>query len=174
MADAFAALLKDHREVEDLFAQFEQTGDYETVMQICRELAVHSMVEEELVYPLFATKVSKPMAEEARTEHQEAKDIILRIESMSPNDSSLADAVGELKASVQHHVEEEENDLFPRMAKELPDIVSTLGPDIDARKKVLLERARADKAQGLAPSASSHKPVATPGSITGEQPRSEP
>ncbi|HUQ63626.1 MAG TPA: hemerythrin domain-containing protein [Acidimicrobiales bacterium] len=174
MPDPFATLLQDHREVENLFAQFEQSGDHETAIQICRELAVHSMVEEELIYPLFAAKVSKSLAEEARHEHQEAKDIITRIEVMSPDDPGLADAVAELKASVQHHVEEEENDLFPRMAKELPEIVSTLGPDVDARKEVLLERASDHKAQGLAPSASSHKPVATQGSVTGDQPRSEP
>jgi len=174
MADAFAALLKDHREVENLFAEFEQSGDYDTVMQICRELAVHSMLEEEMVYPLLRAKVSVGMADKARNEHQEAKDIITRIESMGSDDSGLADAVAELKASVQHHVEEEENDLFPRMEKELPDIVSTLGPDIEARKEVLLERARDDKARAMNPSATGQKPVATQGSITGDQPRSEP
>jgi hemerythrin superfamily protein len=174
MADPFAALKKDHREVEDLFAQFEQFGDYETVMQLCRELAVHSMVEEELVYPLLRSKVSVGLADEARDEHQEAKDIITRIEGLAPDDEGLADAVAELKASVQHHVQEEEGELFPRMEKELPDITSTLGPDVEARKEVLLERARADKEQGLPPSASSQKPVATQGSITGDQPRTEP
>jgi hemerythrin superfamily protein len=174
MADPFAALRKDHREVEDLFAKFEQTGDYETVMQLCRELAVHAMVEEELVYPLLRSKVSVGMADEARVEHQEAKDIISRIEALAPDDDGLAAAVAELKSSVQHHVGEEENDLFPRMEKELPDITSTLGPDIEARKHVLLERARDDKERGLPPSASSQKPVAAPGSISGNQPRSEP
>jgi hemerythrin superfamily protein len=174
MTDPFGALKKDHREVEDLFAKFEQSGDYETVMQLCRELTVHSMVEEELVYPLLRSKVSVGMADEARNEHQEAKDIITRIEALAPDDEGLADAVAELKASVQHHVHEEETDLFPRMEKELPDITSTLGPDVEARKEMLLGQARADKAHGLPPSASSHKPVATQGSITGDQPRSEP
>ncbi len=172
-ADPFAALLKDHREVEELFSKFEQTGDYETVMQLSRELAVHSMVEEELVYPLLRAKVSVGLADEARSEHQEAKDLITRIEAMGPDDEGLADAVAELKASVQHHVAEEESDLFPRMLKELPDITSTLGPDVVARKQVLTERARADKEHGLPPSASSQKPVATQGSITGDQPRSD-
>lgn len=174
MADPFAALLKDHREAEELFAKFEQTGDYETVMQLCRELAVHSMVEEELVYSLLRSKVSVGMADEARNEHQEAKDIITRIEAMSPDDSQLQDAVAELKASVSHHVQEEENDVFPRMLKEIPDITSILGADIELRKQQLVEQARTDKDRGLAPSASSQKPVATQGSITGDQPRNEP
>ena len=128
--------------MEDLFAQYERSGDYETVMQLCRELAVHSMIEEELVYPLLRSKVSVGLADEARDEHQEAKDIITRIEGLAPEDEGLADAVAELKAAVEHHVQEEESELFPRMEKELPDTTSILGPDIAARKTVLLKAAQ--------------------------------
>ena len=57
MPDPFSILIEDHREVERLFQQFAQTNDPEVAVQICDELTVHAMVEEELVYPLLATKV---------------------------------------------------------------------------------------------------------------------
>ncbi|RYZ63963.1 MAG: hemerythrin domain-containing protein, partial [Proteobacteria bacterium] len=56
--DAIALLKNDHREVEELFAQFEKARDdnrkWEIAQQVCNELKIHSMIEEEIFYP--ATK----------------------------------------------------------------------------------------------------------------------
>ncbi len=158
MANAFTILEEDHRKVEQLFDQFEQTGDYGVAMQVCEELTVHAMVEEELVYGLYRAKVDSADADEARQEHQQAKDIITRIEAMGPEGEGLRDAMQELKASVEHHVQEEESKMFPKMLEAIPQTAPSLGNDVATRKAELLEQRRADKDIGLTPSTTGQKP----------------
>lgn len=162
MSDAFSMLIDDHREVDRLFQEFEQSGDYGIAKKICEELTMHATLEEELIYPLYRSKVETMGADEARREHQEAKDIIARIESLGPDDPDLRSAMEELKQSVQHHVEEEENDLFPRMQAKIADTVNTLGADLVERKKQLVENFGDDREIGLPASAMGAKPNAAP------------
>ena len=161
MSDAFTLLQDDHRTVEKLFEQFEQTGDYAVAIQICEELTVHATLEEELIYSLYRSNVDTDDADEARQEHQQAKDIITRIEAMDPDADGLPEVVQELKAVVAHHVQEEENKMFPKMAAAIPENAALLGNDIVARKARLLELRESDKASRVAPSVSGQKPTAT-------------
>ena len=159
--DAFTLLQDDHRKVEQLFEQFEQTGDYAVAMQICDEMTVHATVEEELVYGLYRSNVDSAGGTEAREEHQQIKDVITRIEALGPDGDGLAEVVQELKAAIEHHVQEEENEMFPRMLAAIPETVSLLGDDILFRKAQLLELRESDKASRLSPSVSGQKPNAT-------------
>ena len=59
MPDVTTLLEQDHREVEQLFTEFEQTGDREIALQICQELEIHTTVEEEIVYPVLAEQVDR-------------------------------------------------------------------------------------------------------------------
>ena len=162
MADFVTLLTEDHRRVEQLFSQFDETGDPGVAQQIWLELSAHSMVEEELVSGLYSAKVDNAGAAEARAEHQEAKDLILALEGMEPGSDEFVATMGQLKASVMHHVEEEENELFPNMLSKLPDTASILGNDIAVRKQAILEQLRADRVVGMAPSTTSQKPTASP------------
>jgi hemerythrin superfamily protein len=163
MAEDFITLLTaDHRRVEQLFQQFDETGDARVAQQIWLELSAHSMVEEELVYGLYSAKVDNAGAAEARAEHQEAKDLILALEGMEPGSDEFTSTMAQLKESVMHHVQEEENEMFPNMLKSLPDTASTLGNDIAVRKQAVLEQLGADRAVGMAPSTTSQKPTASP------------
>src|SRR5687768_9596365 len=163
MAEDFVTLLtEDHRRVEQLFNQFEQTGDVGVARQIWLELGAHSMVEEELIYGLYSAKVDSAGAAEARAEHQEAKDLIVTLEGMEPGSDEFMSTMTQLKESVMHHVEEEENEMFPKMLQTLPDTASILGNDIAVRKEAVLEQLRADRAVGMAPSTTSQKPTASP------------
>ncbi|HWI02361.1 MAG TPA: hemerythrin domain-containing protein [Acidimicrobiales bacterium] len=155
-------MTEDHRRVEQLFNQFDETGDPNIALQIFLELSAHSMVEEELIYGLYSAKVDNAGAAEARREHQDAKDLILALEGMEPGSDEFVNTMGQLKASVMHHVEEEENEMFPKMLESLPDTASILGNDIATRKEAVLEQLRADRAVGMAPSTTSQKPVASP------------
>ena len=161
MSDAFTLLQEDHRTVEQLFEQFERTGDYAVAVQICEELTVHATLEEELIYSMYRANVDTDDADEARQEHQQAKDIITRIEALGPEVDDLAEVVQELKAVVEHHVQEEENEMFPKMAAAIPENASLLGKDIVARKAQLLGLRESNKASRLAPSVSGQKPNAT-------------
>lgn len=162
MSDAFAMLIEDHRKVDRLFQEFEQSGDYAVAKRICEELTMHATLEEELIYPLYRSKVETAGADEARREHQEAKDIIASIGTLGDDDDQLSAAVQELKQAVQHHVEEEENDLFPQMQAKLPDIVNSLGADLVERKQQLLDNFGDDREIGLPASAMGAKPNAAP------------
>ncbi|MDP8936471.1 MAG: hemerythrin domain-containing protein [Actinomycetota bacterium] len=158
MSDAITILQEDHRTVEQLFERFEQTGDYGVAMQVCEELTIHAAVEEELVYGLYRAKVDSSGADHARQEHQQAKDIIVRIEAMGPEGEGLADAMQELKTTVEHHVQEEESGMFPKLMEALPGTAPLLGNDILERKEQLLAQRQEDKAVGMTPSTSGQKP----------------
>jgi hemerythrin superfamily protein len=162
MADFVTLLTEDHRRVEQLFEQFEQTGDAGVAQRIWVELSAHSMVEEELIYGLYSAKVDNAGAAEARAEHQEAKDLIIALEGMEPGSDEFVSTMRQLKESVMHHVQEEEGEMFPKMLKTLPDTAGILGNDVAVRKEAILEQLRADRAVGMAPSTTSQKPTASP------------
>ncbi len=163
MAEDFITLLTaDHRRVEQLFEQFDQTGDPGVAQQIWLELSAHSMVEEELVYGLYSAKVDNAGAAEARREHQDAKDLILALEGMEPGSDEFMSTMAQLKESVMHHVQEEENEMLPNMVKRLPETAGILGNDFAVRKEAVLEQLRADRAVGMEASTTSQKPTASP------------
>ncbi len=137
MPDAFALLEQDHRTVESLFDQFEQSGDPDTALAICGELTIHALLEEELVYPLLASKVAHDLADEARQEHDQAKGLITQIESGVGQGADVSALLRQLRQDVQHHVQEEETEVFPRMREALPGLIESMGEDVTNRKDVL-------------------------------------
>jgi hemerythrin superfamily protein len=162
MADFVTVLTEEHRRVEQLFNQFDETGDAGVARQIFLELTVHSMVEEELLYGLYSAKVDNAGAAEARAEHQEAKDLIVALEGMEPGSDEFVSTMGQLKASVMHHVEEEENEMFPKILEKIPETAAILGADLVARREVVLEQVRGDQSVGMEPSTTGQKPTASP------------
>ncbi len=136
MPDAVSLLEQDHRKVEKLFAEFEQTGNRSVAMQICQELEVHTTLEEEIVYPVLRDKVDRKMAEEAQREHDEADQLIRKIKDASG--AALQQLVGKLKEAIEHHVDEEENEVFPKMKEVLGGELNRMGEKIQQRKPALL------------------------------------
>ena len=134
MPDVTKILEQDHRTVEELFAQFEDRGDPRIAEQICDELTVHAAVEEEGVYP-WLHEIDPDADHEARREHDEAKALIRQIRAAS--DSELADLVMQLKAAVEHHVQEEESEIFPEMREKLGDKLDDMAEQVMARKEEL-------------------------------------
>ncbi len=162
MADFVTLLTEDHRRVEQLFKQFDETGDPGIAAQIFLELSVHSIIEEELVYGLYSAKVDNKGAQEARMEHQEAKDLILALEGMEPGSDGFVTTMTKLKTSVLHHVDEEENELLPKLIEALPETAELLGNDLATRKIEVEKQVRADREVGMAPSTTSQKPTSSP------------
>jgi hemerythrin superfamily protein len=162
MPDAISLLTEDHRRVERLFEEFDRTQDPEVAMQVCLELSVHSTVEEEMLYGLYSAKVDNAGAAEARAEHQEAKDLILALEGMDPGSENFVATMGRLKASVQHHVQEEEGEMFPKLLERIPETAASLGDEMAARKVVVEAQIRADRVVGMSPSTTSQKPTGSP------------
>ncbi|MEO8722138.1 MAG: hemerythrin domain-containing protein [Sphingobium sp.] len=111
--DAIALLKADHRKVEDLFEQFEATKSADKkqtlARQICTELKIHTMIEEEIFYPAFRGKIEDGTLDEAYVEHDGAKVLINDIEAGGGAEDYFFDAkVKVLSEEIKHHVHEEE------------------------------------------------------------------
>ena len=148
--DAIALLKQDHREVEDLFAQFEKaTGDgrkQKLAEQICLELSVHAKIEEEIFYPACEGKVDEDLLKESYVEHDGAKMLITEIIAGGPQADEYYDSkVKVLQEEIEHHVQEEEKrleGLFAQARKAGLDM-DALGEQLTARKQELLETYKA-------------------------------
>ena len=148
--DAIALLKKDHRAVEDLFADFETAsgdGRKQTLAEkICLELSVHAQIEEEIFYPACEGKVDEELLKEAYVEHDGAKVLIAEILGGEPSDEFYDSKVKVLSEEIEHHVEEEEKrmeGLFAQARKAGLDMDS-LGEQLASRKAELTEEFEAN------------------------------
>jgi hemerythrin superfamily protein len=141
-ADAISLLQADHREVEDLFEQFENaSGDAnkrDIAVSICVALKVHARLEEELFYPAaYAALDDKSLIEEAQVEHASAKDLIAQIEAGAPGEAFYDARVNVLAEYIDHHVTEEEDEIFPQVRNSKMDLAA-LGAKMALRKQELM------------------------------------
>jgi hemerythrin superfamily protein len=151
--EATALLQRDHQEVEQLFKQFEkltgraQKSKQKIVMKIIRELAVHSAIEEMLFYPAVRTealkadsRVGEKAAEtvlESLEEHHVVKWTLSELQKMTPEDERYDAKVKVLMESVRHHVEEEQDELFPKVRRLLGQkVLQELGARMEKAKKL--------------------------------------
>jgi hemerythrin-like domain-containing protein len=124
----------DHREVEELFAEFEASRDRAIALTICDELEIHTAAEEAEVYPVIAEEISDEMVDHAEDEHAEAKGLIAQIRGTTDADQ-LYQLVGQLKEAVQEHVQEEESEMLPKAREDLSDEqLEELGEKFDDAK----------------------------------------
>jgi hemerythrin superfamily protein len=141
--DAIALLKEDHRSVEKLFKDFEGAkGDgrkERLARQICLQLTVHTTIEEEIFYPACEGKIEEDLLKEAYVEHDSAKLLIAEIEAGNGESDDFFDAkVQVLSEQIEHHVKEEEGELFPQVRKADLDL-KAIGEQLSARKKELLK-----------------------------------
>src|SRR6266403_309196 len=151
--DAIALLTRDHQEVERLFKQFEklteraQKSKQKIVTNIIREVAIHSAVEEMLFYPVVRTAALKAQTRalreaagtvlESLEQHHVVKWTLSELEKMKPEDERYDAKVKVLMESVRHHVEEEQEELFPKARRLLgDDLLFELGDRIEKAKKI--------------------------------------
>lgn len=117
--DAIEMLKMDHRKVEELFEEFENTQAKQMKAQIaakiCLELRVHTQLEEEILYPDAHHEIEHDLVDEAVVEHASAKDLIAQIEAGSPDDHLYDAKMKVLKEYIKHHVKEEEEEMFPKL-----------------------------------------------------------
>jgi hemerythrin superfamily protein len=145
---AINLLKADHREVEDLFSQFSKARADERKLQlsrkICMELKVHTQIEEEIFYPACRDAFDEDdLVNEALVEHQAAKDLIAQIEGMDPSDEMFDARMQVLQEQIEHHVEEEETELFPKAQKTDMDM-QAIGEQLMMRKKQLTAQMKGD------------------------------
>jgi len=139
--DAIGMLTADHREVEELFKQYEALGERANARkkkladQICTALTLHTMIEEEIFYPAMREEGddSGDMVDEAVVEHASAKDLIAQLQEMDPEDELYDAKVKVLSEQIEHHVKEEEKEMFPKAKKAGLDLAA-LGEEMALRK----------------------------------------
>jgi hypothetical protein len=142
--DAIALLKADHRKVEELFEKYESARGKKTdiAKQICMELIIHTMLEEEIFYPACREAgVDSDMMDEANVEHDGAKTLIAELEAGSPDDDFYDAKVKVLSEEIKHHVKEEEKrgGIFSG-AREADMDLEALGEQLMARKEDLMEQ----------------------------------
>lgn len=140
--DALVLLKDDHRRVEALFEQFESARradrKQQIVQSICQELTVHAELEEEEFYPRArqALRKNQDLLDEAEVEHASIKSLVALLESGSPSDPLYDAQVTVLKEYVNHHVKEEERQIFPLIRKSELD-TAALGQVLQTAKEKL-------------------------------------
>jgi hemerythrin-like domain-containing protein len=142
--NALQLLESDHAEVKALFKRFEKLGEdgprgekEAIVRDACAKLTVHAAVEEEIFYPA-AREVPEADAllNEAEVEHGTARDLIGKLDEMSADDEMFDANFTVLAEYIEHHVKEEEGELFPKVRKSDLDL-EALGQQMAARKDEL-------------------------------------
>jgi len=139
--DAIELLTQQHREVKEMFDRFENMTDRAKVSkkkladEICNALIMHTTIEEEIYYPATreASEETEDMVDEAVVEHASAKDLIAQIMEMDPGDDLYDAKVKVLGEMVEHHVQEEEEEMFPK-TRELKLDLKALGQEMKARQ----------------------------------------
>jgi hemerythrin superfamily protein len=143
--DALELLVADHRAVERLFTAFKKAKDDDLeakatlAQRACEELTVHAIIEEELLYPAASEALPTDDVldvDEAYVEHFLVKTLIGKFETLKAGDKGFDATFKVMSEMVQHHVEEEEGELFPELRKTDCDL-KALGQKIAKRKAEL-------------------------------------
>jgi hemerythrin-like domain-containing protein len=151
--DAIALLKSDHDEVRKLLEKLASTTERaektrtDVLKKVAAALAAHTTIEEEIFYPAFrdaGTKNDEIMFFQAKEEHRAVDKLVLPdLQSTPVTSECFTGRVSVLRELIEHHVEEEEQEMFPR-AKELlsTDQLTALGEQMAARKQELLSATR--------------------------------
>jgi hemerythrin superfamily protein len=149
-ANAIDMLMEDHRNVETLFAAFENADreDEEECQRIaetaCAELRIHSMLEQEVFYPAVrgeADEEEEDLLNEAEVEHASIEELIDKLDGMDAGDPMYAAHFTVLTEYVKHHVKEEEDEMFPKVRKMKGLDLDELGTEMRERREALIAEA---------------------------------
>ena len=137
--DAFTLLETDHEKVAGLFDSIETsdaTGRAALFAQVKKELDIHSSIEETIFYPALKSHAeTRSLVGEAVAEHTEVKQLLQQLTDMPVTDETWMDTFAELRNDVEHHVAEEEDEMFVQARAALsPEQITSLGQQMEAAK----------------------------------------
>jgi hemerythrin superfamily protein len=149
--DALMLLKKDHDEVKGLFGQFEKAKDTAKQRQlaehVCMELTIHAQIEEQSFYPEVKSLPDvADMVMESLEEHRQVKEMVAKIQLLSASDDHLEPDMKVLKEDVEHHAEEEEKEMFPKVKKGLgKERLEELGQTLVRQKETMKRRMQGEQ-----------------------------
>ena len=143
--DAFKLLEEDHKKVKKLLGELEDTTERgvktreELFAKIKQEMLVHETIEEELLYPtLKEHDKTKEVSLEGYEEHHVVNEIMAELEETPVDDEKWAAKFAVMKENVEHHIEEEEDEMFKKARQVLDqEQIDSLGDRMEQRKKEL-------------------------------------
>ena len=143
--DAFKMLEEDHEKVKKLLSEADDTTErgvktrQELFAKIKQELLVHETLEEELLYPaLKEHEKTKEVSLEGYEEHHVVNEIMAELEETPVDDEKWAAKFSVMKENIEHHIEEEEDEMFKKGRQVLDkEQIEALGDRMEARKKEL-------------------------------------
>jgi len=149
--NAFELLKQDHKKVSGIFEKLEPTTERgvktreELFAQLKQELDIHARIEETIFYPAIKeAKETKDITLEAYEEHNVVKQLLAELDELSKDDETWGAKLKVLKENVEHHVEEEEGEMFPSAREVLsPEQIEELGTRMEASKKEQLKASAA-------------------------------
>jgi hemerythrin superfamily protein len=139
--DAIELLTDDHNKVRELFAKFKGGGGLtglvrrtvgsvssqerrRAVDQICKELEMHTRIEEEIFYPAVQTLGDPELNDQVRealSEHAKVKGEVARLRATRGDGDDVDERMSDLEQDVEHHASEEEKEMFPRLEELIPE-----------------------------------------------------
>ncbi len=138
--DILSLIEQDHRKVEQLFADIEKARDkklYDCFNQIYQELVLHNRAEELVFYPsLREYEETEGFIEEAEEEHADAEALLEEIKQLEPKDPDFMDKIRELSDALQHHIQEEEQEVFAAVRQVMgEEELNALGEEFQEAKR---------------------------------------
>ncbi|CAM5452245.1 hemerythrin domain-containing protein [Eoetvoesiella caeni] len=141
-------LIDDHREAQKLFKEFKSAKDSnrkaEIVRQACAALTAHTGVEEKHFYPFLRgadPKTFGSLLDEAKVEHASAKELIAQLEEMQPNENLYDAYFTVLGEYTNHHITEEEDELFPKVIEKDLDLRELEKPMQETKEELMAQKA---------------------------------
>ena len=141
--NAFTLLKEDHKRVSDIFEKLAATTERavktreELFTRLKTELEAHAQIEEQVFYPaLKQEEETRDITLEGIEEHKVVKRLLKELDGMQVNSEEWTAKLAVLKENVEHHVEEEEGEMFTKARRALPkQKLEALGESIQAAKK---------------------------------------
>lgn len=129
MAHVIEKLNQDHERVEQIFAKLQESGAgarktrEKLCQQLIQELKAHTRFEERVFYPAVRESGdgAGQIVRHAIDEHRQVERMLLRLEKMDVTSTEFMELLGEIQESVQKHVREEEDEIFPLAEKSIED-----------------------------------------------------
>jgi hemerythrin-like domain-containing protein len=133
--DAIAILKADHQRVRDLFSQYEATRKT-LAQQVFMELETHAQLEENIFYPAMneGTDEGPDLVKESVQDHETVHQLIQELQGMEHDTDEFDAKFQELIRNVEHHVEEEESEMFPLAEQELLEDLDDLREEMQELK----------------------------------------
>jgi hypothetical protein len=139
-------LMHDHRAMQELFRRFAEPGlepaaRHVVALRACDQIRMHQLLEEEVFYAVLAEKLDDTRElEEGLVEHGVISELAQRVARMAPTDERFDATVTVLGEYLNHHLKEEERDLFPQVKRARIDFGNLLDAMNDFRRRLRAER----------------------------------